>query len=246
MILVRPYHHAMNARGLLLALLVLLTSANARAGLVEDMAAFERIYIPALALTNQPQQPAARVAASVQRLAAAWPGVRQAFVGASEPLARAVRTTDEAIGEAQALLAKGMRVEAHDALERVRPAFVEARRAAGMELYVDRLTEFHDAMEQVVKLAASAAAPGEIRQRLEEASGLWRRAEEPRFEAALFGFDDAKYEQLRKRIGGERALIEALRKALAANDRTQVGALAKEMKAAFSQIYVMFGDFEGF
>jgi len=230
----------MTLRTLLTVLLLL--PAAAHAGLVDDMAAFERVFIPALALTNQPKQPAEQVEQALRRLNASWPGFRGRF--SKEPaLAAAASRTDRALAQAQALLAQGKRAEAHDALEGVRLAFFEARRGAGIELYVDRLTEFHDVMEGLVKLAESAASPAQTRAALDQASALWRRAEEARFDAALFGFDEAKYELLRKRIAAEREILGALEQALGRGDGAETRALAGRLKSGFAQIYVMFGDF---
>jgi hypothetical protein len=133
-----------------------------------------------------------------------------------------------ALLQARDLLAAGKRAEAHDALEGIRLAFLEARRGAGIELYVGRLTEFHDVMEGFVKLAESAASTEQVRAALDQASALWRRAERPDFDARLFGFDAPKYELLRKRIAAERATLDAFR-----------------LKSDFAQVYMMFGDFGG-
>ena len=231
----------MRLRALLTVLLLL--PAAVRAGVVDDMAAFERVFIPALALTNQPKQPAERVEQALRRLGAAWPEFRSRF--SKEPaLAAAASRTDRALAQAQALLAEAKRAEAHDALEGVRLAFFEARRSAGIELYVDRLTEFHDPMEAFVKLAESTASTEpQMRAALERASALWRRAEQPGFEGTLFGFDQAKYELLRKRVAAEREILGALEQALARGDRAETRALAGRLKSGFAQIYVMFGDF---
>jgi hypothetical protein len=64
-----------------------------------------------------------------------------------------------------------------------------------------------------------------------------------RFEGTLFGFDQAKYELLRKRIAAERDILRALEQALARGDRAETRALAGRLKSGFAQIYVMFGDF---
>jgi hypothetical protein len=99
-------------------------------------------------------------------------------------------------------------------------------------------------MEELVKLAESTApTEQQMRAALERASGLWRRAEQPGFEGVLFGFDEAKYELLRKRIAAERAILDALEQALARGDRAETRALAGRLKSGFAQIYVMFGDF---
>lgn len=214
----------------------------AAASTLEDMAAFERVFIPALALTNQPQQPADRVAAAVERLGAAWPDLRGRFSG-EKALEHAVSTTDRALGEAARLLAGGQRAEAHEALEAIRPAFIEARRAQGIELYVDRLTEFHDVMEEAAKHVLEGSPAARVVPLLQEASGLWARAERPTFDGALFAFTDAKYGELRKRLQGERDTLDALQAALADGDAVRARELAAQMKSRFAQIYVMFGDF---
>jgi len=228
---------------ILLAFLVLVSCA-AWAGVVDDMAAFERVFIPALALTNQPKQPAERVDQALGRLSASWPEFRSRF--STEPaLASATSGTDRGLTQARELLAAGKRAEAHEVLEGLRHAFLEARRAARIDLYVDRLTEFHDVMESFVKLAESGAPPAQARTALEQASALWQRAEQPAFDPALFAFDAAKYELLRKRIVSERALLDALEQSLARAERAEIKDLAGRLKSGFAQIYVMFGDFGG-
>ena len=228
---------------ILFAFLLLLSSA-VWAGVVEDMAAFERVFIPALALTNQPKQPAERVDQALRRLAVSWPEFRRRF--SSEPaLASAATRTDRSLAQAQALLGEGKRAEAHEVLEGLRHAFLEARRAARIDLYVDRLTEFHDVMESFVKLAEAGAPAAQARTALEQASALWRRAEQPAFDPALFAFDAPKYELLRKRIVSERALLDALEQSLARGERAETQDLAGRLKSGFAQIYVMFGDFGG-
>jgi hypothetical protein len=232
----------MPLRSFLAAVFLSLATSTAQADLVDDMAAFERVFIPALALTNQPQQPAERVARSLRRLAEAWPRMRPAFTGKGEPLEAAARATDRALDEAGRLLAEDRRAEAHEALETIRPAFIEARRANGIDLYVDRLTQFHEVMEELAKAAQGGSAPPEL---VDRASALWSRAERPGFEAALFAFDEAKYAELRRRTQGERDTLEALRAALERGEPARVRELAGQMKSRFAQIYMMFGDFEG-
>lgn len=234
----------MNLRALAAALFLFLTGA-AHAGPIEDMAEFERVYIPALALTNQPKAPAEQVAGSLSRLASAWPGLRAAFSGKGEALDRALRITDAALAQAGRLLAEGRRAEAHDALETIRPAFLDARRAMGIDLYVDRLTEYHDAMEELVKGAQAGSPPAQLEPLLRHASELWTRAERPQFDAALFGFDDAKYAELRGRLQGERETLEALREAVERGDAARARELSGALKSRFGAIYVMFGRMGG-
>lgn len=233
----------MKTLSFLVALLMLVMPAAAGAVTAAEMAAFERLYIPALALTNQPQAPAARVAGALERLAAAWPAFRSSFA-LDAAFAAAIARTDRALAEAARLLGDGKRTEAHEALEDIRPAFMAARRQASLELYVDRLSEFHDVMEDVVEHIESGRLDA-ARSALERASGLWGRAERPAFDAALFDFDDKKYALLRERLAGERAVIDSLERALASADRAALPELARRLKSNFGQIYVMFGDMGG-
>jgi hypothetical protein len=220
-------------------------AAPAAAGLPEDMAAFERAYIPALALTNQPQAPAQKVEASLRRLEDGWPQFRQRLAAGGPPMDEALAEAGRAIEEARAKLAAGERAQAHDALERVRAALMRTRAQLGIELYVDRLTEYHDAMEDFVKQAVQGADAQALRPLLARAAELWTRCERPRFAPALFGMDDAKFEQIAALARRERELLVALEADLAAGQRDRVADGAKRLKGVFAQIYMSFGDFSG-
>jgi len=222
-----------------------LVSTPAAAGALEEMAEFERVFIPALALTNQPQAPAGRVQASVVRLNARMPDFERSFTAHGPELERAIREARAASLEAERLLAQGRRAESHDALERIRPAMMGARGKLNLELYVDRLTEFHDAMEDFVKRAGGGATPTQLRGPLAQASGLWRNAERLRFEPQLFGLDAAGYEKLRAMVTAEREVLTALEEAVEAGERGRIGELAKTLKSNFARIYTSFGDFRG-
>jgi hypothetical protein len=229
----------------ILAAALLVAAAPARAGILEEMAEFERVYIPALALTNQPKAPVVRVEASLKRLVGAMPRFERAFVSQGAELERAIRESQRAALEAEHLLAQNKRAAAHDALERIRPAMMRARGALNIELYVDRLTEFHDVMEELVKLADGGATPVQLRGTFAQASGLWRNAERLRFEPGLFGFDAGGYEKLRAMTLAQREALSALEAALESGERARIVELAQKVKSTFSRIYVSFGDFSG-
>ena len=57
----------------------------------------------------------------------------------------AITKVDPASGSISVVCDK--RAEAHDALEALRPALIDARRQIKVDLYVDRLVEFHDSEE---------------------------------------------------------------------------------------------------
>ncbi len=226
-------------------ILALGLAGPAAAGMPEDMASFERVFIPALALTNQPKAAAPRVEAAMRRLADAWPGFKPRLAAGGAPMDGPLLDVERAIGDAQALLASARRAQAHDALEQVRAALMQARAQLGIELYVDRLTEFHDAMEDFVKLAMSGAELSALRPPLEKTAALWAPAERMRFAPPLFGFDDDRFEQVAALVRRERAILRSLEADLAAGHRERVTEGAKQLKSVFAQIYVSFGDFSG-
>lgn len=217
----------------------------AQAGTIDDMAAFERVYIPALALTNQPQAPAEKVSTAMKRLSDAWPRFKPLLSAGGPPMAGAVSVAEKAIVDAQAKLQAGKRADAHESLEALRPAFIQARRQLGIDLYVDRLVEFHDVMEEAVKMAEAGREPAALKPSLDESSALWTAAEPMKFQPAMFGLDAVKVEQIRGMVAKERQILQAVLAAVAANDREKTLAAARQLKGNFSQIYVSFGDFAG-
>ncbi len=236
----------MTSRLLVAALVLSFGLADpAAAGLPEDMAAFERVFIPALALTNQPQAAAPRVDAAMRRLAETWPAFKPRLAAGGPPMDGPLTEAERSIAEAQAKLAGGQRAQAHDALERVRAALMTARAQLGIDLYVDRLTDFHDVMEDFVRLALARGEPTALKPLLERAADLWRPAERMRFAPSLFGLDDADFERIAALVRRERGILQALEADLAAGQRDRVTDGAKQLKTVFSQIYVSFGDFGG-
>lgn len=227
------------------ALLVAAVVPAANAGVMDDMAGFERVYIPALALTNQPQAPAEKVSAAMKRLSDAWPRFKPLLLAGGPPMAGAVSVAEKAVVDAQAKLQAGKRADAHEALESLRPAFIAARRQVGIDLYVDRLVEFHDVMEEAVKMAETGREPAALKPSLDKASALWTAAEPMKFEPKMFGLDAARVEQIRGMVAKERQILQAVLAAVAANDREKTLAAARQLKGNFSQVYVSFGDFSG-
>ena len=223
------------------AALALSAAGAAVAGPIEDAVAFDRVYVPALVLTNQPQKPAA-TAEALARLKAAWPKLQAAALND----AAAIAETDASIREAEKRLSSGSRQAAHDALEGVRLALWKARAARGVDYYPDRLTAFHEVMEQVVDSAAARAfdAP-KLERELAEASALWSRVEDARFDAALFGFDAERTARLNGLVKKEREILAQLEASLALGNRETLAAGAKALRANFGQTYMLFGDFSG-
>ncbi|MCU0897078.1 MAG: hypothetical protein MUC55_06215 [Burkholderiales bacterium] len=229
--------------------LAALVAAPAGAAVMDDFIVFDRSYIPALALTNQPQKPQAAIDESMKRLDAAWAKLLAALPASekADPVyAAAIARSEKGIKEAQRLSREGARAAAHGALEEVRVAFWEARTQKGVDFYQDRMTAFHETMEAFTDLAAKPDADAKkLRALLDESSSLWRKVETAQFDAARFGFDADRTARLQGLVKKERDVLAQLDAALEAGDRAKLAEGAKALKGTFSQAYLLFGDFDG-
>ena len=219
------------------------------AGLVEDMVTFDRDYIPALALSNQPDKTTAQVTESLRRLNAAW----EKFIkGLSQSdrenaaLDQAIKESERKIDEAGKLISAGKRKEAHEALEAVRMGFWKARTAMGMDYLPDRLTAFHEPMEefydQSIKPGAEAT---KIKGLLSALSVRWSDVEKVKLNLGLFRFSEEKAARFADRVKKERQILTQLSDFIASGNKKALVQAAGPMKANFAQIYLLFGDFTG-
>jgi hypothetical protein len=232
-----------------IAALAALAAAPVRAAVMDDFIMFDRSYIPALALTNQPQKPQGAIDESMRRLDAAWAKLLAALPAsdkADPAYAAAIARADKGIKEAQRLSREGSRAAAHGALEEVRVAFWEARTKKGVDFYQDGMTAFHETMEAFTDLAGKPDADTKkLRELLDESSALWQKVEAAQFDAARFGFDADRTARLQGLVKKEREVLTQLDAALKAGDRVRLAEGAKAMKGTFSQAYLLFGDFTG-
>jgi hypothetical protein len=212
---------------------------------------FDRVYIPALALTNQMKQPAASIA--VERLSKAWD---ERFVGRFHRMFQDdvewpgdVSRIAQAIALAQSELSSGEPVKAHEKLEAIRDILTEARRRNSVEYPLDTLSEFHATMEAIVKPAMKADVATLSSLQIEQLSVLakqadaaWQIVEQTPFDLAAFGKSEQQ-QQFRSMLMAERRAIDKLSRALAEGDKQAILQAAKGIKPPFAQVYMFFGDF---
>jgi hypothetical protein len=235
----------------LLVATLLLCSAPAAAGVSEDMVALDRVYVPALVLTNRPDAEPARRA--IAALRAEWNVFRARYAVA--PLGysqaawdRANATMEAAIVAAEKNAAAGKGPAAHDDLEAVREAQYTLRRDAGVPYFLDDLTAFHAAMERIASAVggrnANTLTDGEVaavRAALPEAERTWAVVVANRAQVARHIEAPERVAAAQAQIDAESASLAALRTAVAAGDREGIATSGNALKPGFSKLFSLFG-----
>lgn len=246
----------MKAVAVMVGMLVLSLVAPAQAwspDVARDMAVLDRAYIPALALTSQGNVPLSRKAMTI--LIEQWQVFRARYssYAATDADWRAdLAYIDGQIREADGIVASGEHLsEAHEALEGIRLRLLDARQRLGLEYYVDYLTGFHGPMEDIVLSAKDKTPVGLTDADVAVITGALSRAKEAWAlvgffapDAAVFTLTDVQVAQWTQalRLGTE--ILEALDRAVRAGDRAEIVRLAPALKASFSKLFMLFGDFD--
>lgn len=224
---------------------------NAEPDLRDAFARFDRVYVPALALTKMGTADASRKA--VARLKAGWQPFEAGWAKAmpDDPEWQAdFDRVGRAIDEAAEAVAAGRPADAHETLEKVRDIFREARRRNGIDYYMDHLTDFHATMEEIVTAVGGEtpvrldqAAIAELAELTSKARRQWTAVESAPFNAGRFAFDEKKQAKRRQLLRAENEALTALEAALAGGSTDEIVASGKAIKPIFAQSFMLFGDF---
>jgi len=218
------------------------------------MAEFDLAYIPALAITNrQPAPPADLVQRAMARMNERWSAFRKNWAnpaGARPDWKPGLDKIDGLIAAANKVVAGGKGfVAAHEELEGVRLTFLALRESAGIDYYLDRLTRFHDVMEEIHGVAKDKTAAtltdkdvAVIRKHFPDAQKRWGAvtASRPDAELGLTAEGEARHAKL---VAGETQAMNALAQALAGTDRAALAKAAQSIRGPFAALYISFGDF---
>lgn len=236
-------------RGLALAMPL---AAGVQAAGLDNMVAFDGVYIPALALSTAAQQDAAvaaRARAAMQRLDARWPELRgrlqQDLGGASaRPTLQAL---DRHIAAARRAVAAQAFAAAHEALEEVRLELMKARRQRGIDYFVDRLTAYHEPMEELAlagRLQPPAMTPAKraaLERAFVQARVLWHDIEQHLPQPAAYQLSPARAAQLAQGVADETAALARLSQALRSPDDAALLKAAAGVKPPFARVFTAFG-----
>lgn len=239
--------------GSLLAMIGLLVASLARADLVEDSAAFDQAYIPALAYTSQGDR--AKSARAMARLEVAWRSFRDARRDSYPADAQWARGFDDAgdfIAAASGIVGRpgGNLLDAHEALEHVRVIFMTLRRDHQIDYFVDHLTAFHEPMEHIVLAAKgktqtdlSASDLANIRTSMPALTAAWKAVQGAPLDSSRLKLDARKAADVATLMEKETQAIDALQAALQSGNPTAILKQATAIKPPFAQLFMLFGDF---
>lgn len=235
-----------------LLLVVLIPQASAGNRLVEDMAQFDKVYIPALAYTSEEKLKPSRMA--MKSLDSFWNFFSAKHRTNTHGDKRWSSDFDKAgkfIKAADRIVASGKNLkQAHEELEHVRIVFMHLRERNNIEYFIDHLTRFHESMEKIV-LAAKGRTDKTIsdkelnliRQTLPTAKTMWQAVIKANFGPELYGFDKNKEARLHLLVEKERLALRRLEMALGQENKSEIISAAVAIKPEFAKIFKSFGNF---
>jgi len=241
----------------LVSVVAALVTVAAQGAPLDDMVALDAVYIPALAMTTAAAQDAAfapKARASLAALRSQWPALKQALAltwGTKVPAgwSHALASTGRHIEAASGAASQSDWKHAHDALEPVRIDLMKVRQRHGLDYFVDRLTAFHEPMEQLAQAgstwqpsALDATHQAELERAYAHARTLWRGIEGQSVDPKQYGLSLARATQLRKAIDEVSAALAQLSDALRGDDKVRVLKAAAAIKSPFARAFMAFGQ----
>jgi hypothetical protein len=113
---------------------------------------------------------------------------------------------------------------------------------------LDVLNSFHETMEAIVRPASllqgsdlDEARLGSLRALAAAADREWSLVEKTAFPWQDYGISAERAQRFAGLVGAERAAIDALQEALAAQDSARILTAARALKPAFAKTYMFFG-----
>ncbi|HUX41529.1 MAG TPA: hypothetical protein VMV83_10230 [Rectinemataceae bacterium] len=229
-------------------------AANAvSADLIPAMVVVDKAYIPALALSGQPDQ-AAKAKEALAGFITAWKGFKDgpaAGPGFDEKWSRDLEEVDGAIASAtDALKVEGDGAKAHEALEAVRITLLEARQRMKVPYFLDYVTLYHNSMEDILNgRPAKSIKDWSAAERLSFVSDLdigiarWNKVKAMEGllpEAGLSSKALAAYSSQWQVVA---STMTEIRGALDAGDDKALGDLLGRLKPSFTKTFFLFGAF---
>ena len=233
-------------------LVAMFFSTAAHADMVTDSAAFDKAYIPALALTSQGDAEKSKTA--MVRLNQAWRDFSNAHRKdhpGDDAWQQGFSEIDKWILEADANVAhEDKLMDAHNVLEHVRVILMQQRQKHGIDYFLDYQTAYHEPMERIV-LVAKGKTPAtlteqdidKIRNAIPELEKRWNAVRNARYDPGNLGLSRARNAEVKRSIELETESIAGLKQALAGSDKSAMIQHAVAIKPPFAQLYMLFGEF---
>jgi len=238
---------------IVIATLLLIGAGAAFADLRKNFVAFDKAFIPPLALTNQEKLKPSEKAMKI--LEKEWSEFKAKYYDYNPKDAQWKSDFDEAdklIREAGDVVRSGKNLfSAHETLEGIRILFMELRKRNRIDYYIDLLTEFHEHMEFIFhagKENTPASLTDEdiksVKITLSEAEEVWGRIKTARFDKELYDFDDRKVTEMQHYIDLETAALNKLKMSIQNLDKPSIIKTAMAIRPNYAKLYKMLGDFD--
>jgi len=221
----------------------------------QDMAAFDRVYIPALSYTSLENVEASQQ--SMVLLVDNWKRFKAKYehLNGNDPQWTASLDTIQTLidGADQVVRSGNHILTAHqNYLEEIRIVFMHLRERNNIhDYFIDALTRFHQPMEDIVLAAKGKTVQTITAEDISKINNILPVALE-KFEAIkqtepdkdVFGFDEAKVSRIRQLIAQEDQALKTLKAALTKNDKAAIIQAAVGIKSNFAKLFKQFGDFK--
>lgn len=211
--------------------------------MVQAMAQLDKVYIPALGLTGQAGD-SPRTVQAMTKFKAVWedfqdhwkdaPGMDERW---KTDLAEITLMTKEAATQMEAHQA----TKAHEALEGVRGTLLNARQRHQIVYYLDKLTLFHSAMEELLGLTADTELSA-YRNEWEKSAGLWQATHPELGLIDNFQLTSPAQTQLNQQWSELNTLFQNGMIELTSGKKPSNASIAK-IKPLFTKTFFLFGDF---
>jgi hypothetical protein len=237
-------------RLLTLICICLLFSTCTKKDIQKDFASFDRVYIPALSMTNQGEKEQSKT--TMLSLKENWKAFKDKYYkynSKDSQWEKSFNDVDQKIIQADEIVnSDGNLSKAHESLEGIRTIFMELRKKNNMDYYVDYLTEFHEPMEAIV-LTVKGKTPDtltnadieKLQKLLPDALSIWNRLDSAKFDKSVFGFSDEKSELMRKHIKQEFESLNKLKDSIVSGDKKMIIQSAMGVKPNFVNVFLLFG-----
>ena len=237
---------------LILCLLFIMPAA-VHADIKKDFVAFDRAFIPPLAITNQEKVNPSRKAMKI--LMQNWEEFKAKYYNSNpqdpkwkedfDRIDRQIREAAKIVKDGTDLMA------AHEALEEIRTITMDLRKRNNMDYFLDPLTEFHILMETIFHTGKDNSPEdlnqgmiSDLKETVSEAQALWAKIGKVPFDKDLYGFTDQMVAQMKQYHSAETKALDMVQKAIETGDKKAIIAAAKGVKDSYAQLYKMFGDFD--
>jgi hypothetical protein len=203
-----------------------------------DMVQLDKVYVPALFLTNKNEREKSKKA--LEKLQSKW----EIFSSINYEILNS--SQKEKFDEISSAIVKAKNitnnsniklVDAHEELEIIREILFEIRKDFGINYYMDEITAFHTSMEETIE---SKNDINKLKHHLISLNEALDKLESYDFDTTLYQFNEQKNTKRLEIIKTEREAIKNLEKAIKneeLNDKVILG-----IKPNFIKLFLLFGN----